>query len=443
MPAAVSADEVREHRALRWHGGKTSERIEKLAVEEPLEIRLAGRRFTLTMRTPGHDEELAAGFLFAEGFINDASELGEIRRVRGRKGAPEPNAIDIILNVPADGLRSPPQAQLRDELELRRMRQDQHRLDSAPRRTRLGFRARRAGHSARAVGEAPRRPARVCRDGRTPRRRDLQPRRHDARDTRGRRASQRGRQGDRIRADECDGPAGASSDDGQRAAQLRDRAEGRGRRRADSRRRVGAVVAGGRAGRRSSARRWSASCATAASTSTRAPTESRRDAFPPSERNRKVRSDSFTKGPRGTTRGIVQSIRRRSSGFFASDFRLDGTGRLLDLGCGPGPVAIALAHLFDEVVAMDPDDAMRAEGERIARERGISNIEWRFGGSKDLSPALGQFRLVTMGNSFHWMDRARTLDALYDLVTDGGGIAVVGEGAPIPPPPHDAVARRD
>ena len=116
-------------------------------------------------------------------------------------------------------------------------------------------------------------------------------------------------------------------------------------------------------------------------------------------------------------------------------FQLDGTRRLLDLGCGPGPVAIALAHLFDEVLAMDPDDAMRAEGERIARERGISNIEWRFGGSKDLSPALGQFRLVTMGNSFHWMDRARTLDALYDFVTEGGGIAVVGEGAPIPPPP--------
>ena len=99
-------DEVRAHRALKWHGGAASERDEKLAVEEPLEIRLAGRRFTLTMRTPGYDDELAAGFLFAEGFINDASELGEIRRVRGRKGAPEPNAIDVILNVPADGLRA-------------------------------------------------------------------------------------------------------------------------------------------------------------------------------------------------------------------------------------------------------------------------------------------------------------------------------------------------
>jgi FdhD protein len=103
---AEARDEVREHHALRWRSGKTSERDEKLAVEEPLEIRLAGRRFTLTMRTPGHDEELAAGFLFTEGFVNDASELGEIRRMRGRKGAPAPNTIDIVLNVPADGLRS-------------------------------------------------------------------------------------------------------------------------------------------------------------------------------------------------------------------------------------------------------------------------------------------------------------------------------------------------
>src|ERR1700724_2009022 len=97
---------VKDHDALKWRAGMAVHEYDHLAVEEPLEIRLGGRRFTLTMRTPGHDEELAAGFLFAEGFINDASELGEIRRVRGRKGAVEPNAIDIVLNVPADGLRA-------------------------------------------------------------------------------------------------------------------------------------------------------------------------------------------------------------------------------------------------------------------------------------------------------------------------------------------------
>jgi ubiquinone/menaquinone biosynthesis C-methylase UbiE len=116
-------------------------------------------------------------------------------------------------------------------------------------------------------------------------------------------------------------------------------------------------------------------------------------------------------------------------------FGLDGSGRLLDLGCGPGPVAIRLANLFERVVALDPEPEMLIEGRAAAERAGVSNIEWLRGGSEDLSDALGRFRLVTMGNSFHWMDRQRTLEALYDLVIEGGGIAVVGEGTPIPAPP--------
>jgi len=80
-------------------------RVESLAVEEPLEIRLAGRHFTITMRTPGHDEELVAGFLLAEGFITRFAEIGEIRRIRDAKGRDEPNVLDVILNVPAASLR--------------------------------------------------------------------------------------------------------------------------------------------------------------------------------------------------------------------------------------------------------------------------------------------------------------------------------------------------
>jgi FdhD protein len=98
-------ESVAQHRAFKWRTGAMREEPDRLAVEEPLEIRLGGRRFTLTMRTPGHDEELAAGFLLAEGFINNREELGEIRRLRDAKGAPDPNAIDVILNVPATGLR--------------------------------------------------------------------------------------------------------------------------------------------------------------------------------------------------------------------------------------------------------------------------------------------------------------------------------------------------
>jgi FdhD protein len=96
---------MKHHRALKWRAGVAIHEDDRLALEEPLEIRLAGKRFTLTMRTPGHDEELAAGFLLAEGFINSPAELGEIRRVRDSKGIPDPNALDILLNVPAAGLR--------------------------------------------------------------------------------------------------------------------------------------------------------------------------------------------------------------------------------------------------------------------------------------------------------------------------------------------------
>ena len=96
---------VKQVRAWKWREGVVTAADDALAVEEPLEIRLGGRRFTLTMRTPGHDEELAAGFLLAEGFVETSTEIGEIRRVRDVRGHPEANAIDIILKVPAAGLR--------------------------------------------------------------------------------------------------------------------------------------------------------------------------------------------------------------------------------------------------------------------------------------------------------------------------------------------------
>jgi FdhD protein len=101
----VPSESVLRHPARKFHAGRFAVEDDCLAVEEPLEIRLGGRRFTLTMRTPGHDEELVAGFLLAEGFIESRADLGEIRRVRGPKGVPDPNAIDVILDVPAANLR--------------------------------------------------------------------------------------------------------------------------------------------------------------------------------------------------------------------------------------------------------------------------------------------------------------------------------------------------
>ena len=56
-------------------GDSISPAQDLLAVEEPLQIRVNGRDVSITMRTPGHDGELAAGFLFTEGILNDHADL--------------------------------------------------------------------------------------------------------------------------------------------------------------------------------------------------------------------------------------------------------------------------------------------------------------------------------------------------------------------------------
>lgn len=58
--------------------GTEQERLDLLAVEEALEIRLNGQAVSITMRTPGHDIELAAGFLFAEGLLRSAADIAGV-----------------------------------------------------------------------------------------------------------------------------------------------------------------------------------------------------------------------------------------------------------------------------------------------------------------------------------------------------------------------------
>ena len=62
-----------------WEDGTMRAVEDALAVEEPLEIRVNGAPVTVTMRTPGHDLELAAGFLLTEGIIESASEIAGLR----------------------------------------------------------------------------------------------------------------------------------------------------------------------------------------------------------------------------------------------------------------------------------------------------------------------------------------------------------------------------
>jgi len=100
---------------------------------------------------------------------------------------------------------------------------------------------------------------------------------------------------------------------------------------------------------------------------------------------------------------------------------LDGSGRLLDGGCGPGILTIRLAHLFEDVVGLDPDAAMLAEGRRVADEREVANIRWVRALAEELPEAApGPYRLVTFGQSFHLTDETRVAEALYDMLEPAG-----------------------
>lgn len=133
---------------------------------------------------------------------------------------------------------------------------------------------------------------------------------------------------------------------------------------------------------------------------------------------------------------------------------LDGRGRLLDVGCGPGTVLLAMAGFFTEAVGIDPDEDMLAEGERQAVRRGVSNARWKRARAEDLPAGLGEFRVVVFANSFHWTDRDRVAATVLEMLEPGGSFVHVGDlkdpsgasvplsapdSAPYPPPPYAGI----
>jgi ubiquinone/menaquinone biosynthesis C-methylase UbiE len=133
---------------------------------------------------------------------------------------------------------------------------------------------------------------------------------------------------------------------------------------------------------------------------------------------------------------------------FRDSLSLDGTGRLLDVGCGPGSVALRLAGLFETVVGLDPDEGMLREARRLAEERGIKNATWVCMRAEEMPAQLGEFRVITFAQSFHWMDRPRVARAVHGMLQPDGAVVQVdgprpgseaSASLPYPPPPDEAI----
>ena len=124
----------------------------------------------------------------------------------------------------------------------------------------------------------------------------------------------------------------------------------------------------------------------------------------------------------------------------ATELSLDGTGQLVDVGCGPGVLELPLARLFDHVTAIDPEPGMLQTGQRRCQQAGVTNVRWVRGVAEDIASLnLGRVRAVTFGQSFHRVRRLEVAETVYDRLMSGGSLVLIShnpdDGRPRPANP--------
>ncbi len=134
----------------------------------------------------------------------------------------------------------------------------------------------------------------------------------------------------------------------------------------------------------------------------------------------------------------------------ADRMSLDGSGRLLDVGCGPGSLTLLLAPYFAEAVGIDADPDMVAQAAAAAGRAGREHVSFRQMRAEELPGGLGTFRLVSFAQSFHWVDRPRVARTVHGMLEPGGAFALVSanthegvagdEPLPSPRPPRQRIA---
>lgn len=104
-----------------------------------------------------------------------------------------------------------------------------------------------------------------------------------------------------------------------------------------------------------------------------------------------------------------------------------GLGAALDIGCGPGKLALPLASRFREVTAVDPSQQMLNFGRSLQPLRG--NVQWIRSRAEDIS-LTGGFDLVTIGAAIHWLQLDQVMPKLRQALVPGGVLALVDGDAP-------------
>ena len=119
---------------------------------------------------------------------------------------------------------------------------------------------------------------------------------------------------------------------------------------------------------------------------------------------------------------------------------------VLDVGCGPGTLALLLAPSVREITGIDADADMVREARRLAQNGALRNTRWRTMYAEELPGDLPEMDVITFAQSFHWMDRPAVAASAHTLLRDGGtlihvhGITDRGTDEPVtsehPRPPY-------
>jgi SAM-dependent methyltransferase len=109
----------------------------------------------------------------------------------------------------------------------------------------------------------------------------------------------------------------------------------------------------------------------------------------------------------------------------ARRLELQGTERLIDIGCGPAPLAIGFAPFVRACVGVDVETEMLAAA-RVEAARARVHVELIQARIEDLPAGIGLFQAVTIGRALHWFNRDETIAVLERIVDANGWVAICG-----------------
>lgn len=123
-------------------------------------------------------------------------------------------------------------------------------------------------------------------------------------------------------------------------------------------------------------------------------------------------ADAYLKRPDYSSDAIDQMLKLHSS---------SGSFRICDIGAGVAHLTIPLASRGHQVVAVEPNDAMRANGAQ--RTTSLTNVKWIEGTGEDTKQDPSSFDWTTFGSSFNVTDRTRALEECFRILKPNGWFA--------------------